>query len=116
MAEKTAKESTPDKAAAARAERKPKTKKLKFKGLDFTLPAELPETILFDFAEIEAAEDNPMPLFRLIRSILGSEQNTALRNAIGNGTLAAEDLPELIAKVFDKYGLTPGESTASQAS
>lgn len=113
MAGKTA---APDKAAAARSERKPKPKKLTFKGLKLTLPPELPETILFDFVDLEDAGNNPIPMFRLLKSVLGDEQFLALRHANANGTVQAEDLPELLEVIFGKYGLTPGESEASQAS
>jgi hypothetical protein len=107
----------PDKAAAARAERKPKEKKLRFKGLNFTLPPELPETILFDFIALEGAEDDPRPLFRLIESVLGTSQMVALRNAIARSDkVTMEDIPPLIEAIFGKYGLTPGESEASPVS
>lgn len=88
----------------------PKPKKLKFKGLDLDLPAELPETLMFDFTEIEAAEGNDArPLFRLLRSILGPAQFTQIRNALDNGKIKADDITDLIEAIFDKYGMAPGE-------
>lgn len=115
MAEKATKPDAPDKGAAARAEKAPKPKKLTFKGIKLTLPAELPPTLLFDFTELEAAGDNPMPLFRLLRSILGPSQFTEIRNAMDTGTLEATDLSGLLEATLGKYGLTPGESSASQS-
>ncbi len=104
------------KAAAARAEKKPRAKSLTFKGVKFTLPPELPDTFIFDVVEIEANGDGIGPIFRMLRSILGGAQFVQLRNAVEDGTIAAEEIDDLVSAVFDKYGLMPGESSASQDS
>ncbi len=115
MAETKAAKS-PSKAATAKAEKQPKAKKLTFGGLKLTLPPELPETILFDFTEIEAAGDSPMPLFRMLRSILGPEQFVQLRNAIDSKNIEAGKLDGLVEAILGKYGVSTGESSASQDS
>jgi hypothetical protein len=104
------------KAAAARAERKPKAKSLTFKGLKFKLPPELPDTFIFDVIEIEAAGESAGPIFRMLRSILGPEQFTELRNAVQSKAIAADDIDDFVSAVFEKYGLDLGESSASQDS
>lgn len=104
------------KSAAARAEKKPKAKTYTQGGIKFNLPATLPETIIFDMVEIDATEGAPMPVYKMLRSILGPEQFNKLRNAIEAGTIKSEDLDTFIEGVFAKYGVTPGEATASQAS
>lgn len=104
------------KAAAARAERKPRAKALTFKGLKFALPAELPDTFIFDVIEIEAAGESAGPIFRMLRSILGSEQFNVLRNAVENKAIAATEIDDFVSAVFEKYGLGLGESSASQDS
>lgn len=104
------------KAAAARAERKPRPKSLTFKGLKFTLQPELPDTFIFDVVEVEAAGDSIGPIFRMLRSMLGSEQFMRLRNAVEAGTIAPEEIDDFVAAVFEKYGLDLGESSASRES
>jgi hypothetical protein len=97
-------------AAAARSEKSPKGKTLKFKGLTVKLPPTLPDTLLFDMAEIEAAGENPMPVFRMLRSVLGPEQFGEVRAAVEAGTIKVADLDDFITQIFGKYGLSPGES------
>lgn len=116
MAEKATKK-TRNKAAAATAEVEPEAKELEFKGLDFVLPAELPETIFFDLSAFETAEADPRPVFRLLGSILGDQQTLQLRNAVAQrDDLSLGDLMPLIETIFDQYGMSPGEAQASQDS
>jgi hypothetical protein len=102
-------------AAVARQEKEPKPKQVTFKGLTLTLPLSLPETFVLDIVELEATE-GPMPLFRMLRSILGAEQFGQLRSAIDRKVIMTEDLDSIITDVFEKYGIGPGESSASQDS
>lgn len=108
-------------AKAAEAGEKPPAKSVEFHGLTLALPDELPDTLLFDIVEIEASGTNPIPLLRFLRSLLGPEQFVALRNVTGenaNGDAEAfgNSIAELVADVFAQYGVTPGESEASQGS
>jgi hypothetical protein len=107
-----AKKATPDKAGAARSEANGKPKHLKFRGLNLELPAELPETLVYDIVALRHAGDNPMPAFDILYSIVGQEQFFEIRNKIG----ITDDLSELFTKLFAKYGMTLGESSASQSS
>lgn len=102
--------------AAARAEKSPKEKSLTFNGVKFKLPPTLPDTILFDMVEVEAQGASPLPMFRMLRSILGQEQFGALREAVETETIPAEELDRFIESVFAKYGVTPGERSASRTS
>lgn len=107
------------KGAAARAEKAQTTRKVEYRGIKLELPAELPPTLLFDITEIEAAgEDNPMPVFRMLRSLLGAEQFTAVRNEIGKAAADDDftDIGDLMSAIFDQYGLSAGEAQASPAS
>ncbi len=101
--------------AAVRAE-KAKSKSVKFRGETLQLPDELPPTLLFDITEVEAADDNPMPVFRMLRSLLGAEQFVAVRNKIAvseNEDFA--DVGKLVEAIFAQYGVSAGEAPASPA-
>jgi hypothetical protein len=110
----------PNKPKAARAERKPRKKTVKFRGEKLELPQTPPETLLFDFVEMETAEENPLAVFRMLRSLLGSEQFLAVRNKIaasnGDGPNTFEDVGQLLTDIFEQYGVTAGESQASPKS
>lgn len=103
-------------AAAARTEKAPKGKTFDFAGEKFNLPPALPDTILFDFAEIEVAGGNPLPMYRMLRSILGAEQFSVLRGLVEAGDVLVEQLDEFIEGIFEQYGITAGESSASLSS
>jgi len=105
-------------ATAARAEKQKggKSKALTFNGVKFKLPAVLPDTILFDMVEVESQGSSPLPMFRMLRSILGQEQFAALREAVESETIPAEELDRFIEALFSKYGVTPGEPSASRTS
>ncbi len=102
--------------AAVRAE-KAKSKSVKFRGETLQLPEELPPTLLFDITDVEAADgDNPMPVFRMLRSILGGDQFVVVRNKIAvseNEDFA--DVGELVEAIFAQYGVSAGEAPASPA-
>lgn len=105
-------------AVAARAENSKKSKdegprKVMFGNLELELPERLPETILFDITDIEAGVEmtDPRPVFRLLRSVVGPEQFTAIRNKIAAEELSVGDeVIDLMGKVLAEYGLTTGES------
>ena len=90
-----------------------------FGNLELELPENLPETILFDITDIEAGVEmeDPRPIFRLLRSIVGPEQFTAICNKIEADQLSVGDeVMDLMGKVLSEYGLTTGESSASSES
>lgn len=99
---------------AARAEAKPKPKKLTWHGLKLELPADPPEEMLFDLIEIEADGDMAA-IMRMLRSLLGPEQFMEVRNKVSE--LRREKpqergayVEEITNAVFEKYGMTLGES------
>jgi hypothetical protein len=101
-------------ASAARAEKSPKQKKYEFNGVKFVLPPLLPDTIMFDIVDMESG--NAVVVFRTLKSILGSEQFYALRQAVDDQTIKAEELDTFIEGLFEKYGVSPGEPSASPTS
>lgn len=113
-----AKSAAASKGAAARAETKPKAKQFKWRGLTLKLPAELPLEMMFDIAELEASDQNPMPIFRLLRSMLGPEQFTDCRNRIAevSDKNGKDPLAGLVEGVLGQYGVTLGNSEASATS
>jgi hypothetical protein len=116
MTGKAKPETSKSDADAAREELKDEPKTLEFKALTLELPAELPEALMFDFVELETAGNDPRPIFRILRSILGPEQFLTVRHALDGGQLDAEEIPELIEGILDAYGMNSGESEASQGS
>lgn len=105
----------PKKAAAARAEKKPEpeSKEVQFHGLKLELPDRLPETVMFDITDIESGVqmDDPRPIFRLLRSVVGGDQFVAIRNQIEIESLpVGESVMDLMKDVLAEYGLTSGES------
>lgn len=98
-----------NKAAAARAEKKPAPRKLTWKGLKLELPPELPDTLLFDITEMEAAGDSGLAAFRMLRSLLGQDQFLQVRNALDRKEIEPLDIADLFEAVLAKYGLTSGE-------
>lgn len=119
-------EASPVKGEAARAEvnGNGKPKQITWNGVKLDLPAALPGTVLRDFAKLEEGKQQLSPLVNLIESILGSEQNEAVWAKVAEKGWDIEkttkalmdDDTGLIPKVTAKFGLTTGESEASQAS
>lgn len=114
--------SSSSKAKAARAEKKsqkPQKRTVEFRGEKLELPATPPDTLLFDFVEMESAEENPLAVFRMLRSLLGQDQFLTVRNKIAaqNGDSATfEDVGQLLQDIFEQYGVTAGELQASPKS
>lgn len=106
------------KGAAARAEvaARPAAKQVEFRGHTFTLPDELPATLLFDITDLEVAGNDPMPVFRLLRSLLGPDQFTELRNLVAGDEQIVHTIDELIEDLFAQYGVSLGERSASPGS
>lgn len=110
-----------DKAAAAVAETSDAQKTVEWHTLTFELPAVLPEEIVMDWVELEAADEGrgPIVLGHMLRSVLGPKQFQQARHRITK--LRVEDpepsyLMDLARAVFEPYGVSLGESEASQGS
>jgi hypothetical protein len=88
------------------AEEKP-LKTAKIGELELDLPDELPPAIIFDLVELEASGDDPMPVMRTLRSMLGSEQFIALRHHVEANDVG--DLNGLLDLIFGQYGVKLGE-------
>jgi hypothetical protein len=112
-AEKPKRKAAPSKPEAAAAEVTDTPRAITFRGVEITLPRELPPTLLFDVAEMEANDGSPMPVFRLLRSLLGAEQFTAVRNQLTDKDDVVDIVNELLVDLFAQYGITLGESSAS---
>jgi hypothetical protein len=116
----------PAKGAAARAEvnGNGKPKQITWNGTKFDLPGDLPGTVLWDFAALEEGEKQLAPLMALLNSVLGDDQARAVKALVAEKGWNIEKTTEalmdddkgLIPKITAKYGLTTGESEASQES
>lgn len=112
----TRKAAAPSKGAAARAEVADESKTLKTHGLELQLPKELPSEILFDIIESEASEGDAneyLVNLRILRSVVGPDQFMTIRHKIGGDT---QQVWELMNSLLESYGLSMGESSASQES
>lgn len=96
-------------AAAASGEAKGENKTVDFREITLTLPPELPATLLFDVTELEVAGQNPMPVFRLLRSLVGPDQFAEIRNALNPDDDAMSLIDELLGSIFGAYGIELGE-------
>lgn len=95
------------KAKAAQAEQD--KKKITFRDLELQLPEELPTAILFDVVELEADANDPLPLFRLLRALVGPDQFTDVRNQIADDEDVFDSLDELVKAALAPYGMSLGE-------
>lgn len=107
-ARKPARKAAASKAAAVRADRKAK-KTITWKGIKFDLPDRMPKALLFDFIDIEAEGNDPAPVFRMLRSLVGPSQFVKFRNAVEQEEAEPDDVFELVRKILKKYGVGAGE-------
>ena len=106
-----------DAAKAARREQQEQEPELTYGGKTWKLPVELPLDTVIAIADLEQAIErgtgnDAAALFREVAaSLLGDDaaEFLALQPSI-------QDIGVLISGLVDEYGLTPGESEASQAS
>lgn len=96
-------------AAAARAEKKPEKKTVEFRGLTLELADTLPGTVLFDITYAET-ENDVLPVYRLLKSIVGPGQFTDIRNVIEPDENVNETVEALLGECFEQYGMTLGKS------
>lgn len=114
------------KEAAARAEVNPEPKPLTFKGLDFTLPAKMPDWVRLDFLDIAELVREEVPdmvvegaMLRMVKGLLNegaAGQYEIFRDAVRDpdSEVTSIDLEPLLQACFSAYGVNSGESSASQ--
>ena len=106
----TVNKSAAAKRAAAEASNVPV--KVKFLGATYAGPPTLPGTVVFDIADFEDSGDLGA-LRRIIVDLFGEDGWSAIREQVADEgiqfTDAAEKLGELIAAIFEAYGLDQGE-------
>lgn len=108
-----------DAAGTKDAEEKQEPKIVEWQGLKLELPIEPPEEMLFDIAEVEASPDDTMSIFRVLRSLLGRDQFIEVRNKVAELRAVEPDeihSRDVIEKVLEAFGMSLGESSASQDS
>lgn len=103
-----------DKSKAARREAQPEPPTVKFGGVVFELPRELPFELIDELAEVADNEEGEMGQIKLIRVmtkvLLGDreEEFLALKPSLA-------DIQTFVTEVYPMYGLTLGESSASDS-
>lgn len=99
------------KAAAARAEKNGAEKTVTWEGIEFTLPAKLPGTLLWDFATVQS--DPTAATINTIHKCLGAEQAAKVRQKIEDDGVTLDEvvgpLQELLEAIFATYGTEAGE-------
>lgn len=102
-----------EKPKAKRGKAKPKAPTVKWRGLTLALPAEFPERAyahyIFDSGTGVATGS---PALSFFAEILGEDQVLAVREKIEGPA----DIKKIVDLVLAEYGMTLGESTASQDS
>lgn len=110
-----------DKAKAAQAEvakqeteqEEPQT--VTVRGLTLELPAELPNTLLFDIAEMQENAD-AFTFIRTLTSFLGREQVALIRAKVARGEVPDDEFPDYLADILiacmEPFGISLGESPA----
>lgn len=111
----------PSKGSAARAEGNGKPLTLQHRGLKLKLPnTTLSSEVAYAFAELEGSEQQLYPFMQLVKSLIGEEQLTKVREkqaADGIGfDEVADDLVKLVDNAFKAYGAGLGEASASSSS
>lgn len=82
---------------------------IKFRELELELPRELPPTILFDLTDLESTGENAMPIFRMLKSLLGPEQFVQVRNVLKPDDSVSDLVDEMLGDIFTQYGVSLGE-------
>jgi len=110
----------PKKAAAATSEVTPEPKRIDFRGIEFTLPEKMPGSLLWDFSDLESTDDATAATMRMLESLLGRDQYLAARRKVVEEGIPFDEIEdvigELMASIFDVYGLDLGKQAASGAS
>lgn len=115
-----AKKTAPAKKAAAASQEAGGERTVAWRTITLTLPATLPGTLMFDLAEVEQSPNAFGPLIATIESMVGPEQLRQVRDLIAAEQIGMDQvgdvLKDLVQTVFGAYGMTEGESSASQDS
>lgn len=110
---KPARKAAAGKAAAARAEKTAQERTCTWRGLEFTLPAQLPATVAFDLADLQDQGEDFTLVLRLLRSLMGEEAITAVRRQLAVDGDSMDELGdvivELCGEVLGGYGISLGE-------
>jgi hypothetical protein len=108
------------KAAAARAESNGQLEPIKFRGIDLKLMPKLPLSVV---GRASVLRDDDVPgIFRTLEAILGREQYQLVMDKLDDDSVDVDnekgiaELGDILSKALEAYGLTPGESQASQDS
>jgi hypothetical protein len=114
------------KAAAAKAEKAggKEGHSLTWRGLNLELPADMPGDLLFSFErfeeELEAGQLRLTMFLKLLKAVLGEDQFVKVREVVRREQLTAEAIQnessDLLEEALGHYGLSLGESSASQGS
>lgn len=82
----------------------------------FDGPSQLPGTFMFDIAALEATsigEESPFgTIYRLIESVIGTEQMPVVRDALatcGSADGGTTELADLLSTIVTAYGADEGE-------
>jgi hypothetical protein len=110
----TRKASSSKKGEAARAEKKDAQKVVEFRGLELQMPAKISGTLLWDFNDLLSGDERSFSGFiGLLDSLIGAEQNAAVKAKVREDDLDLEEtfeaLEGLLEDVFETAGLTLGE-------
>lgn len=102
-------------AAAARAELDPKQKTVNFRGVEITLPPELPKTFVWDLAA--ASSEGDLGYYRLAQSLIPAEHLQEVRALLADSDDSEEDfMMDLLNTMLEPYGLGSGKQSASPES
>lgn len=119
---KTAKAAAPDKGAAARAEKETdsKPKVISFRGVELTLPDQLLASVLL--RAVRLRDNDLQGSIRMLESVIGSEQLDLVLDKLDADKVMIDDedgmteVGTLLNNALHEYGLTGGESPASNDS
>lgn len=94
---------------------------LTWRDVEFVLPVKLPASMAWAIADVESSDGTSVaPVLALLRSLLGADQEKQLRAKLEADQVTLDELPdalsELLASVFDTYGMAEGDSDASAPS
>lgn len=107
------------KAAAARAETNGKPPTVSYRGLELVLPPQLSSEVAYAYAELEGRR-GIKPIVDFVASLIGAEQMALVREKQAADGVRFDEVPgeldDLVGSVFEAYGTTAGESSASPKS
>jgi len=102
-----------DKARAARAESNGEAPTVTFGGASFTLPVELPFSMVEEAHTLSASVGDPYAITQAISNIAESLFGDRYQEFLDHGP-SMGDMQMLMDSIPELYGMTPGESAASE--